>query len=323
MANLRNIKDRITSIKNTQKITKAMKMVAAAKVKKAESAVKASRPFTLELYKMFSWVYQEALKNNLEKVKTQNSIDNYPKLLEKRETKSVGIVIVSSNKGLAGAYSANIVRYSLNMINKFISEGKKVYVYFVGQKAVPAVRNAQSKYDFTIQKTYVSVLDGINSSSAYAVASDLADDYTNNIIDEIHLVTTRYKNMMSYKTESWQLLPTITQDDLVKEFHNEELDKELKIEHKTHKIEPLSEFLPDLNSVLSTIVPMFITNVIFQSLLEAQASELASRMTAMSSATNNASDMISSLTIEYNKARQASITNEITEVISGANALGG
>ena len=321
MANLRSIKDRITSIKNTQKITKAMKMVAAAKVKKAESAVKASRPFTLELYKMFSWVYSESLKDKLEKIKTENSLENYPALLEKRDTKSIGLVIISSNKGLAGAYCANIVRYSINMIKDFNSKGIKVNVYFVGQKAVPAIKNMQKQLGFEIKKTYSNVLDGINSGSAGIIASNLADDYVSGVIDEIHLVTTRYKNMMSYKTEDWQLLPTITDTNKIKEFHDSELDKELNIQHKEHKIEPLSEYLPSINSVLSTIVPMFITNVIFQALLEASASELASRMTAMSAATNNASDMISTLTIEYNKARQASITQELTEIIGGSNAL--
>ena len=321
MANLRSIKDRITSIKNTQKITKAMKMVAAAKVKKAESAVRASRPFTLELYKMFSWVYKESLKDSLDKVSVQNSLENYPELLRKKEVKSVGLVIVSSNKGLAGAYCANIVRYSLNMIKEFKEQGKKVKLYFVGQKAVPAIKNAQKQLDFEIRKNYVNVLDGINAGSASIIASNLADDYIDGTIDEIHLVTTRYKNMMSYKTEDWQLLPTITDTDKIKEFQDKELDKELNIQHNEHKIEPLSEYLPSINSVLSQIVPMFITNVIFQALLEAQASELASRMTAMSAATNNASDMISTLTIEYNKARQANITQELTEIIGGSNAL--
>ena len=320
MANLRTIKDRINSIKNTQKITKAMKMVAAAKVKKAEKAVRSSRPFTLELYKMFSWVYQEALKDKCDKIKTKNSIDNYPLLLEKREVKSVGIVIVSSNKGLAGAYCANIVRYSINMIKKYIEQGLKVNVYLIGQKAIPALKNAKKQLNFEIRKTYVDILDDINSSSAYTIASVLADDYTNNEIDEIHLVTTRYKNMMTCYTESWQLLPVVDKGEIA-EFRNQELDDELNVSHEVHKIEPLSEFMPNMEGVLSNIVPMFITNIIYQSLLEAQASELASRMSAMSAATNNATDMISTLTIDYNKARQAKITQEITEIISGSSAL--
>lgn len=320
MANLRNIKDRINSIKNTQKITRAMKMVAAAKVKKAETAVKASRPFTLEVYKMFCRAYEETLKNKCDKIQAQTSIENYPALLEKREIKSVGVVIISSNKGLAGAYCANIFRYGLNVIKKAISQGKKVKVYLIGQKSIPVIKNAQKQMDFEIKRTYIDILDDIDSSSAYTVASALADDYINKEIDEIQLIATRYKNMMTCIVESWQLLP-IVDNDKVKEFRNDELDKELNIKHELHKIEPLSEYLPNLNAILSQIVPMYITNIIYQAFLEAQASELSSRMTAMSAATNNASDMISSLTIEYNKERQAKITQEITEVISGSGAL--
>lgn len=321
MANLRNIKDRINSIKNTQKITKAMKMVAAAKVKKAENAVKNSRPFTLEVYKMFCWAYKEVLKEQCNEVKTANCLENYSALLSKRDVNTVGIVIVSSNKGLAGAYSANITRYSINMIKKLQDEGKKVVVYLVGQKAVGAIRNAQSKMGFEIKKTYIEILDGVNSSSAYVLANELAKNYIDKEIDEIHLVTTRYKNMMTYRVEDWKLLPAITDACEIGEFRNDELDEELNVQHNVHTIEPLSEFIPNIDDVLLTIVPMYITNIIYQALLEAQASELASRMTAMSAATNNAQDMISSLTIEYNKERQAKITQEITEVISGAGAL--
>ncbi len=322
MANLRSIKDRINSIKNTQKITRAMKMVAAAKVKKAEAMTKASRPFTLELYKMFCWVYKEAMKNKCDKIKTTDNIENYPQLLALREINTVGIVVISSNKGLAGAYSANIIRYTINLIKKYKEEGKKTKIYFIGQKAIPGIKNLQKQLGFEIKRTYINVLDGINSSSAYVVASNLADDYINEEIDAIELVTTRYKNMMSYKTESWRLLPARMDNGKLKEFHSKELDEELKIEHKEHKIEPLSEYLPSLNSVLANIVPMFITNVLYQAFLEAQASELASRMTAMSAATNNAGEMINGLTIEYNKERQAKITQELTEIISGASQVG-
>ncbi|MBQ2984215.1 MAG: ATP synthase F1 subunit gamma [Candidatus Gastranaerophilales bacterium] len=321
MANLRSIKDRINSIKNTQKITRAMKMVAAAKVKKAESAVKSSRPFTFELYKMFSWIYKETHSDICDKLKTKEAIDNYSALLCEREIKTVGLVIISSNKGLAGAYCANIVRYSLNLIKQYLAEGKKVKVYLVGQKAQSAIKNAQKQLDFEIKQSYVNILDGINSSSAYIVANNLARDYVDETIDKIEVVTTKYKNMMSYQVQSWCLLPAIIEDKEIQKYENKELDEELKIENNSSHIEPLSEFLPDAKTLLSTIVPMYVTNVIYQALLEAQASELASRMTAMSSATNNAQDMISSLTIEYNKARQAKITQELTEVISGAGAL--
>ena len=270
---------------------------------------------------MFCWAYKETQKNKCDKIKTENNIDNYPALLEQRDVNTVGIVIISSNKGLAGAYCANVVRYSLNLIKENLEKGKKVKVYLLGQKAIPAIKNASKQLDFEIKRTYTNVLDGINSSSAYIVASNLADDYINREIDSIELVTTRYKNMMTYKTESWQLLPAQEDSGSIKEFRNQELDDELKVKHEVHKIEPLSEFAPSLNMVLSSVVPMFITNVIYQALLEAQASELASRMTAMGAATNNAAEMITTLTIEYNKARQAKITQELTEIIGGVGAL--
>lgn len=320
MANLRNIKDRINSIKNTQKITKAMKMVAAAKVKKAENAVKASRPFTLELAKIFKWAYKEA--KNAQNAQAKENIENYTALLENREIKKVAVVVFSSNKGLAGAYCANVVRLSLNLIKKLRKENKEVVVYLVGQKAAPAIKAAQKQLGFEIKRTYVNILDGINSSSAYVLATNLADDFAKKEIDSIELVVTRYKNMMTYHVEAWQLLPAIEANEEIKEFHNEDLTKELNAQVETQKIEPLSEYLPNIENVLSSVVPMFITNVIYQALLEAQASELASRMTAMSAAVNNATDMISNLTIEYNKERQAKITQELTEVISGAGALG-
>lgn len=322
MANLRQIKDRINSIKNTQKITKAMKMVAAAKVRKAESAVKASRPFTRELYKMFCFAYKQFLKDKCDKVKTKNNIDNYFELLQNRNIETVGVVVISSNKGLAGAYCANIVRHSLSLIKQLLNEGKKVKVYLIGQKAIPAIKNASKTSGFEIRKTYTNIMDELNSSSAYEVASQLADDYINKEIDCIELVTTRYKNMQTYIVEDWQLLPVVADDKRIKEFQNKELDEELKYTYDEHKIEPLSEYTPNLNTVLASIVPMFVTNIVYQALLEAQASELASRMSAMTAATNNASDMISVLTVEYNKERQSKITQELTEIISGAGALG-
>ena len=174
MANLRNIKDRITSIQNTQKITRAMKMVAAAKVKKAENAVKMSRPFTFELYKMFTKVFKALSDCPLEKVNTERAIDNYPELLAKREIKTVGFVVMSSNKGLAGAYSANIVRFTLNEIKKALDEGKKVKLYLAGQKAYPALKNAARNLDFEIKNVYTSIMDNPDSTNSLILAEDLA-----------------------------------------------------------------------------------------------------------------------------------------------------
>lgn len=324
MANLRNIKDRISSIKNTQKITRAMKMVAAAKVKKAENMVKMSRPFTYELYRMFVKVYDEIGKSKFDEIKTKSALNNYPALLNAREVDTVGLVVISSNKGLAGAYSANIVRFTLNRVKELNNENKKVILYLVGQKTIAPLKAAKKNLDFEIREIYTGILDDLNVSSAKIVAEDLAEDYVADVIDRIELVTTRYINTMTYKVEDWTLLPAIKHDDSeikLQKFHKSEFDLEHKVEYEQGvKIESIMEFYPCPECVLQKIVPMYITNVIYQTMLEAQASELSSRMTAMSAATNNAEDMIKTLTVQYNKVRQEGITQELTEVI-GATLL--
>lgn len=306
MANSRDIRDRIASIKNTQKITRAMKMVAAAKVKKSELQAKANRPFSAELGKMFYRILSSVGEYTTQGLKTQRAIDNYPKLLEKRETKTVGLLLISSNKGLAGAYNANLVKYCANLIKKYTEENVKVKLIVVGQKGLNGLKPVQRKYDFEIIKSYTNLPQNPNSSFATILAEDLADLYLANDIDKIQIVTTRFKNMMSYNTEDWTILPL-------------EIDKEKISENKN--IDTQMEFEPNAQSILQKLVPMFLTNTILQALFEANASELASRMTAMSAATDNAGKMIQNLSIEYNKARQAAITNELSEIVAGADAL--
>ena len=151
-----------------------MKMLAAAKVKKAENAVKMSRPVTLELYKMLTKVFKALSDCPLEKVNTERAIDNYPELLAKREIKTVGFVVMSSNKGLAGAYSANIVRFTMNEIKKALDERKKVKLYLAGQKAYPALKNAARNLDFEIKNVYTSIMDNPDSTNSLILAEDLA-----------------------------------------------------------------------------------------------------------------------------------------------------
>ncbi len=318
MSNLKNIKNRISSIKNTQKITKAMKMVAAAKVKKAELAVKASRPFTLELFKLFVQIDITLEDKNFESIEAQRALDNYPELLQNREGKTAGLVVMTSNKGLAGAYSSNVVRFTVKRIKELKEKKQDVKVYLVGQKAFAPLKNLQKSLGFEIVQMYTNVIDDLNPTSALTVSEDLAQAYVNGTVDSIELITTRYQNMMTYKVEDWTLLPSCeAQSSIPKKFHKD--DKEEQEINVSPDIEMIFE--PDIQEILSKIVPMYITNVIYQAILEAGASELASRMTAMSAATNNAQEMIRLLTIDYNKARQEQITQELTEVVSGADAL--
>ena len=322
MANLRETKDRIQSVKSTQKITRAMKMVAAAKVKKAENAVKASRPFTLELFKTFIEIYNSIDDKKFEKINPKNPLLNFPVLLKERAIKTVGLVVVSSNKGLAGAYTANIVRYATKKIKKANEEGYKVKIFLLGQKAEAQIRNLSREMNFEIVKVYTGILDDKSVSSARILALDLAQQFVDGCIDKIQLITTRYINMMKYSVEDWVLLPVIKKEsETMKSFFKHEFNKENNIEYKTFfddKTSAFQLFEPNQKRLLQKIVPMYITNIIFQAIMEAQASELASRMTAMSAATNNAEEMINKLTVEYNKVRQEAITQEITEVISAS-----
>lgn len=301
--NQKNIKDRISSIKSTQKITRAMKMVAAAKVKKCENAVKASRPFTKAMVEMLYRLLKTVKDYPEDEIKPSKPSQNWRVLLEKRNTKNVGILVISSDKGLAGAYNANIVRYTIKEIKAFKEKGINVKLYVIGQKGLSALKREQRNIDFEIVKTYPAFIEGGSSALGTVVGEDMSTDFVNGQIDEMKIVTTRFRNMMSYSVEEWGILPMDTNTDNAEAYVVSEM-----------------EFEPNLSVMLRQIVPYYIANIIYQALLEATASELASRMTAMSAACNNADDMIRTLTIDYNKARQAAITQEITEVVGGADA---
>lgn len=307
MTNLKDIKDRIQSVQSTQKITRAMKMVAAAKVKKAENTVKASRPFTTELTSMFKKLLASVGTYSAQSLKIKSAIDNYPELLQVREIKTVGLLVITSNKGLAGAYNANVVRKTLQTIKDYKEQGIKTILFVVGQKGISTLRRKCKDLDCEIVKTYLSVENEPTGEGAKLVIEDIAEYFVSHQIDKIEVITTRFKNMMSYFVENWTILPLKGLND-----DHEKITDNI--------IEPLMEFMPDMHSILQKIVPMYMTNILFQSLLEAQASELASRMTAMSAATTNAEKMIKGLSVQYNKTRQFAITQEIIEVVSGANA---
>lgn len=307
MTNLKDIKNRIQSVQSTQKITRAMKMVATAKVKKAENTVKASRPFTAELSSMFKKLLASVGTYSSQSLKIKSAIDNYPELLQVREIKTVGLLVITSNKGLAGAYNANVVRKALQTIKEYETQGIKTVIYIVGQKGISTLKRKCKDLNCEISKTYLSIANEPTGEGAKIVIEDIAEDFVSQKIDKIEVITTRFKNMMSYFVENWTILPL----------------KGLNDDHERitdNIIEPLMEFTPDMHNILQKIVPMYMTNILYQSLLEAQASELASRMTAMSAATTNAEKMIKELSVQYNKTRQFAITQEIIEVVSGANA---
>ena len=301
MPNLKDIKSRIGSVQNTKKITKAMKMVAAAKVKRAETTVKSARPFSDELLHLFRKMLARVQDFSTNGLKIEQALNNYPVLLSRREVKTEGILVITSNKGLAGAYNANIIKTALKRVKDNSENGIKSVIYPVGQKAISAFKHKSG--DFELRDGYISIANNPTATGASIVAEDIAEDYVAGKIDKIEIVTTHFNNMMSYNIVTWEVLP-------------------VKVEKaEEHELEPVMEFEPSENAVLQQLVPMYITNSIFQALLEANASELASRMTAMSAASNNAEEMINTLTIDYNKARQAAITQELVEIVSGAQAI--
>ena len=301
MANLKAIKNRIKSVKSTQKITRAMKMVASAKVKKFENRVKASRPFMYELEKLFYRLLHSVDKVEAKTTTFKEPIYNFPVLLTQRPIKNVGILVITSNKGLAGAFNANLVRYTLKTVQMYKEKGIGCELFIIGQKGYVPLKNAQEEYGFKIVQKYTGFSENPTSSQALFVASDMAKSFVNGDIDSMEIITTRFKNMMSYSVEKWDILPL---DEIDEEYTKEDFS-DMTVE-------------PGVSSVLSELVPLFISSIIFQAMLESSASELASRMTAMSAACNNSEEIIQNLTIEYNKVRQAIITQELTEIVGGS-----
>ena len=285
-------------------------MVAAARVKKAENTVKASRPFTAELNTMFKKLLNSVGTYSSSTLKIKSAVDNYPALLQPRPLKTAGLLVLTSNKGLAGAYNANIVRRTIKKIEEYQAQGIRTILFIVGQKGISALKRKVLNYDCEIANTYLNIANNPSGEGAKLVVEDMAEYYVNNKIDKIEIITTRFKNMMSYFVEEWEVLPLKTPEADYERLHD-------------NILEPLMEFVPDMHNILQKIVPMYVTNIVYQALLEAQASELASRMTAMSAATTNAEKMIKTLSVEYNKSRQFAITQEIIEVVSGANAQAG
>lgn len=301
MPSLRDIKRRIKSVKNTQKITQAMRMVAAAKVKRAENRVKASRPFSAEL----SIAFQRLLATRPEikegKVKSSKAIDNYPALLKQRETRTVGLLVITSDKGLAGAYNANVVRKTILKIKELKAQGIGTKVFIVGQKGLNALKRA----NVSIAEIYTKMPAIPTAGQAGVIAEDIAEYFVREDIDKIEIITTHFKSMLSFEVQQWNILPVSIEKNLEEKPQAEML------------------FEPDAETILQEIVPLYFSNRVYQALIEASASELAARMSAMAAATSNAGDMIQHLTLAYNKARQASITQELLEVVSGADALKG
>ncbi|MCE3236617.1 MAG: synthase subcomplex gamma subunit [Vampirovibrio sp.] len=311
MPNLKDIRRRIRSVKSTQKITQAMRMVAAAKVKRAENRVKAARPYSVELRKLFSAVFNE-MSNHFQAI----SGSRYLELFRPRPVKNIGIIVFSSDRGLCGNYNSAVIRQAFRLEREIKERGLTPKFYLVGNKAIQAF-SRYSNSEVLGRTGNMSAAPTIQDANL--IADTMVKAFLNGEIDTIDVLSTHFVSMISYKVQMTPVVPVRSHID----WQPELIPSLDDIQHSTpaNRLKPEMLLEPSPVEMLDKLVPMYLSNMFYTLLLEAAASELAARMTAMSNATNNAGAMITRLTILYNKVRQAAITQEILEIVGGAEAL--
>jgi len=293
MASLKALKGRIASVKSTQKITKAMKMVAAAKLRRAQQAAEAGRPYATRM--------EEVMASLASKVTIS---PQSPKLLAGTGRDQTHLLVVAtSDRGLAGAFNSNIVRAARKKADDLNREGKQILFYLVGRKGRAVIQRLYPKQ--IIHQHDTSAMKFASFADAQAIANDLVDRYQTDGIDVVHLFYARFQSALVQEPVGKQIIPVT-----IPESGNPASGASAAIEYE-----------PDEEEILASLLPRNIAVQIFRALLENAASEQGSRMTAMDNATRNAGDMIQRLSIAYNRQRQAAITTELVEIISGAEAL--
>ncbi|KAF0193894.1 MAG: F-type H+-transporting ATPase subunit gamma [Bacillota bacterium] len=283
MATMRDIRRRIKSVKNTQQITKAMKMVSASKLRKAQGALLSARP------------YAERMRDVLMRVAAKTDASLHP-LLVAREGNRRAYLIVTADRGLCGGFNANLIRKAVLTIREHGTEDPMIIA--VGRKG----RDYFKRRLFNLVGDFTGLGENISFSHAKTVADAVRELYTHNLVDEVWLVYPHFVNPVTQRHEAVRLLP-------------------LQTPESTGKLEAEYVFEPTPEEVLDHLLPRYLNTVVFRALLEAKAGEHGARMAAMDAASSNAEDMIKRLTLIYNRARQASITREISELVAGAEAL--
>ncbi len=314
MANLKGIRDRIKSVKNTRKITEAMRLVAAARVRRAQEQVNATRPFADRLAQVF-FRLQTRLK--FEDVELP--------LIQERDVKRVGLLVVSGDRGLCGPYNTNVIKRTEERVQELAAADLEVSLYLVGRKANQYFKRRNAP----IEGSYTNLSQIPTAVEAGQIADVLLSAFLSEAVDRVELIYTRFISLISSRPTLQTLLPLnpsqiANQDDEI--FQLLVRGGEFTVERS--KVTPELTgppqdmiFEQDPVQILDALLPLYINNQLLRALQESAASELASRMTAMNNASDNASELIKSLGLVYNKARQAAITQEILEVISGADAL--
>ena len=293
MPSLDDLRKRITSVKSTQKITKAMKMVAAAKLRKAQENAEKGRPYSEKMNKII-----------LNLSKSINNNENAPKLLVGNGNSNIHLcVVLTADRGLCGGFNTNIIKKAKNYFDKLKVDGKSFKIITVGTKWYDQLKR-QYKNNI-IEKISFKDSKNVNFFDATKVGKIIIDKFNNNEFDVCTIFYNKFKNVITQIPQTQQIIPL--ESDHLKTEENEGNN--------------IYEFEPDEDEILSNLLPKNITTQIFKAMLENSASEQGSRMTAMDNATRNAGELVDKLTIEYNRSRQAAITKELIEIISGAESL--
>ena len=291
MPTLREINQRLKAIKNTKKITSAMKMVAAAKLRKVQDRMQNFRP------------YAAGMESVLSNLATVSEREIHP-LLALRPKKTVEVVVVTSDKGLCGAFNANVLKASFKYINELKAEGIAIHLSIVGRKA----RDFFKRRDFEMRNTWTGISGNVTYGSAQEIANSLIENYVNENVDEVMLVYNEFKSMIAQNIVTRQLLPIGA------------------IEPEGEEAKDMSVFgdymyEPSRQAIFEQLLPKYVEIQIFRSLIESSAAEEAARMAAMENATKNCSEMIDKVTLLANKVRQAAITKDLMDIVGGVEAL--
>ncbi|MBI5141959.1 MAG: ATP synthase F1 subunit gamma [Nitrospirae bacterium] len=286
MASLRDIKRRIASVKSTRQITKAMKMVSAAKLRRAQSRMTEARPYSRKIAEMLSGLASSV------------SRDAHP-LLAVRDVSKATVIVITADRGLCGSFNTNALKAADRLVAKLASEGKSVNVVAVGKKI-----KAHLKRKGAVPRAEWEGLSGkVDYSVAATIARDAVVDFEEGVTDEVYIIFNEFKSVATQNVVSKKILPLDTSAG--------------------HDASDMPDFLfePSVEGILGNLLPRYVNVQVLQGLLENQAAEEAARMSAMENATKAASDMIGALTLAYNKARQAAITGELMDIIGGAEAV--
>jgi F-type H+-transporting ATPase subunit gamma len=300
-ATLRELRGRIRSAGSIKKITKAQEMIATSRIGKAQARLESARPYAFEVTRLLTTLAGEA------------ALD-HPLLVERPERKRAGVLVVSSDRGLCGAYNSNVLRRAEELLSMLRGEGKTPALYVVGRKALSyyTFRNweiSESWTGFSERPSYENAATVAQTLVGAFMAGADGDDQRQEQdaslgVDELHIVYTEFKSMMSQSAEAHRIAPMVV-----------EYVEEAPVPHTLYSFEP------DATTLFESLLPRYLTTRVYAALLESAASELASRQRAMKSASDNADDLIKALTLEANRERQAQITQEISEIVGGANAL--